>query len=81
MGETETPHFYDFWISRRVPGFQRQLPLSLERLDTQTASRQIPGTLLENGTFMNVKIPESKKVDMLGKGGHWKIMKIRIKIS
>ena len=30
MGETQTPHFYDFWIFGRVPEPQNQYYLSLE---------------------------------------------------
>ena len=30
MGEPETPHFYDFWISGRVPEPKKQYDLSLE---------------------------------------------------
>ena len=42
MGETETAHFYDFWISGRVPGSQTNYFLSLEKPGYLKSSKKIP---------------------------------------
>ena len=44
MGESENPHFYDFWIFGRVPEFQNQQSLSLETPRLLNEIKKIPGT-------------------------------------
>ena len=52
MGEAQTPHFYDFGIFEPVTKPQNQHYLSLETPGYSKAIEKIPGTFLENITFI-----------------------------
>ena len=57
MGEPQTPHFYDFGIFGRVPGYQNQLCLSLEAPGHLKKPRKVTGTF-QNNTFVNLKMSD-----------------------
>ena len=62
MGESQTPHFYDFGISGRVPQPQNQYYLSFETPGYLTEFKKNPTHCFENIMFINInilKIPNS----------------------
>ena len=71
MGEPETPHFYDFGISGRVPGSQNQLFLFLETPGYLTKSRK-PLEAFPINMFVNRKVSELHLSDNVRKGGRRK---------
>ena len=76
MGETKTPHFYDFGTFGRVPGSPNQYYLSLETPgylnETKTQS------FLKDVIFINLKILDSETFEHIGEGGRQHIMKTRL---
>ena len=76
MGETETPHFYDFVIFGRVPEPQNQLCLSLET-PGYPKNREKNMEHLKHFIFINLIVLEFQHVDNFGKDGRRKIPPVR----
>ena len=74
MGETKTPHFYDFWIFEPVTKPQNQLFLSLEAPGHQK-TQNAEHTFYESRNF------ETRNFDIFRQEGHRQMMKIRLKKS
>ena len=77
MGETKTPHFYDFGILGRVPGSQNQL-FSFEAPGHRNKIKQIPGTFLKHINLININVLAIRIFDNFRKGGHRQITMIRL---
>ena len=77
MGETKTPHFYDFGIFEPVTKPQNQLFLSLETPGHLKQFRQIPKHVTNKYMLANLKHFKVPYFDILRKDGHRKMMKIR----
>ena len=67
MGETETPHFYDFGTFEWARFSQNQL-FSLETPGYLNKSRN-PRTILKNVIFTNLKVLETQHVDIFEQTG------------
>ena len=78
MGETKTPHFYDFRIFEPVTRPNKQLFLSSETPGHLTTNPENPINLQTNSIFINIKMLAPPQNDMFGKDGHRQMMNIRL---
>ena len=77
MGDTETPHFYDFGISVRVHEPQNHLCSSLETPGYLKKPRKSK-IIFKHIILTNLKMLEVGNFENVGKGGHRQIVKIRL---
>ena len=71
-GESQTPNFYDFGISGRVPETQNQYNLSLETPGRLKKIKIIPGSFLNYIILVNLKMLEIDVFVDVGKNGRRK---------
>ena len=71
MGETETPHFYDFKNSGRVPETQNHLFLYFETLGYSNKIKNIPWNSKQN-MCINIRISQIRSVVNFRKDGRRK---------
>ena len=75
MGETKTPHIYDFRIFEPVTKPQNQLILSLETPGHRTKKQAtIPTYFLKHFIFRNLVILETHHFVIFRKDGHRQMM-------
>ena len=78
MGEAQTPHFYDFQTFEPVTRPQNQVFLSLETPGSLKRITKSPWNISKNIICINVKVLETRNVDIVRKDGHRKMVKIRL---
>ena len=72
MGEAQTPHFHDFWISERVPNSQNHLFSSLETPGHLKQIKKHPKSLFGNLVKISKK-SESRTLTISEKSGAGKL--------
>ena len=81
MGETKTPHFYDFGIFEPVTNPQNQLFLSLETPGDLKEIKGNPWDVFLKYEFYESWNFENSLFDNFGKDGHRQMMKDRVNKS
>ena len=71
MGETETPHFYDFAIFGRVPEHRtKTIFIFGDTRIPKTNQEKSRGIFLKNASSENIKMLETQHLADFGKDGH-----------
>ena len=69
MGGSKSPHFYVFGIFE---------PVAKPFGDTRTQTKSMKKNVLEHIICINIGISKLQCRDIVRKGGHWRMMKIRL---